>query len=175
MPHAPQVVLADLLRLLVRVRANAAHHVGEVVRGGLVAGLGGVLAVGVVQAYRGVHRHQKRGVGVAVLRRPHDSLRAARARHPDRRVRLLHRQHPGVDDPEVVMGAFPAKRPGPRPGGQHEVVAFLEALAVVVRDVVVGPRLDADAAHYPGDDPAAGNYVRHGHLFGKAHRVVGRR
>ena len=68
-------MLADLLRLFIRIGADTAHHVGEIVRRGLIAIVDGVLAVGVVETHRGVHGHQEGGVGVAEPGGPLDGLR----------------------------------------------------------------------------------------------------
>src|SRR5215813_12167789 len=102
-------MLAQFLRFLVSVSTDATHHVGKIVGSGCVAGHAGMLTIGVVEAHRGIQRYQEGGIGVAVLGGPLDSLRATRARHPDRRVGFLDGQDPGIHDSEVVVLPLPAK------------------------------------------------------------------
>src|SRR5262245_38099232 len=126
MAHAPQIMLAQFLRLLVAVGTDATHHIGKMVGSGFVAGGAGVFTIRVVEAYRGIERHQESGISVTVLGGPLDGLWTARARHPDRRVGFLDRQYPGIHYAEVIVLSLPAKWPWPGPGSQHQIVAFFE-------------------------------------------------
>ena len=107
-----------------------------------------------------------------MLGRPLGRLRAGGAGHPYRRVGLLDGHHPGIDHPEVVVLALPAEGAGGGPGLDDQVVALLEPLPVVDGIAVGGQGLDPCSPHHAGYDPAAGDDVDHGDLFGKADRVL---
>src|SRR5206468_8949042 len=117
-------------------------------------------------------RYQEGHVGVAASAGPHRRLGARGAGDPDGRMWLLQWQAPGVHVAEVVVPAFPAKRPGIRPALQDQIVAFLEALAVVYGVRVGPPGLHAHAAHEAREHAPARDEVRHRELFGHAYRVV---
>src|SRR5881628_3018457 len=129
---------SGLERLRLGLRRDGADQEAEVVGGHGPANRGGALAVVVEQLTRDLERHQKWHVGVAAAPGPHGRLGASGAGSPDGRMRLLERQAPRVDVTEVVVAAFPAKRARLGPALEDEVVALLEALAVV-DGVRVGP------------------------------------
>src|SRR5438477_11926486 len=85
---------------------------------------------------------------------------------------LLERQAPRVHVAEVVVAPLPPERPFRGPAFQDEIVALLEALAVVDRVRVRPPRLDADPAHEAREYAAARDQIRHRELLGHPHRVV---
>src|SRR5690348_15618505 len=59
-----------------------------------------------------LHWRVECNVGIAMLRGPDDRLLAYDARDPDARMRLLHRDRPGVHHPMLVVRAFPAEWSG---------------------------------------------------------------
>ena len=172
MAHAPHESLARFLGLFVGLVDVDADHEGELVRAGFPAVLSGVVTVAAEQLFGPADLGQESGVGVVVLGRPLHGLRTAGPRHPNWRMGLLHRHHPRVHRPVVVVLALPAEGAGRGPGLDYQVVAFFEPLPVVHRVGVVGPGLHADAPDETGNYPAAGDYVQHGDLFGKPWRVV---
>src|SRR4051812_33915634 len=54
----------------------------------------------------------QRDVRIAMLARPDDRFAAEYARDPDAWVGLLERERPRIDDPVLIVGALPPKRPG---------------------------------------------------------------
>ncbi len=51
-------------------------------------------------------------------------------------------------------------------------MAFLKPLPVVVGHRIVRPSLDPNAAHHPGNNASAGDYVGHRDLFSQPYRVI---
>ena len=78
-----------------------------------------------------VHQRPKVHVGIAAARCPDNALRAASAGEPYRGMGLLHRQHPRVDYPVVVVLALPSERARLRPALDNQVVGLLEPFAVL--------------------------------------------
>jgi hypothetical protein len=78
---------------------------------------------------------------------------------------LLDRHHPRVDDPEMKMLPFPAEGPWSRPCFDQEVVAFLEAFAIVHGIGVRCPALNADSPHDAGDHAPARNHIHQRDFF----------
>src|SRR5437588_3027224 len=114
-------------------------------------------------------------IGVASLRHQLDGLRAADARYPDRRMRLLQRPRPRVDIAKEVVLAVPEKRSGFRPGLDDKIERFPEALACEGRVHLIIEILRPTADHHAGDEPAVAHDVEHGELFRHAQgRVVER-
>ena len=134
--------------------------------------LGGGLPVHTEQLLGHVHVRQEGDVGIAVASGPLGGLRAGRAGHPHRRVRLLDGHHPRVDRPVVVVLALPAEGAGRSPRLDQQVVALLEPLPVLHRVHVGGHRLHARPAHHAGYDAPAGDNVNHRNLFRQPHRVL---
>src|SRR5262249_38212319 len=143
----PDEMAAGLERLRLRVGGDRADEEPEVVRGRRPSYLGGALTVELEELAGDLERHQERHVRVAAPARPHRRLRARRAGDPDRRMRPLQRQAPRVHVAEVIVLTLPPERAGLGPALEDQVVALLEALAVVHGVGVGPPLLDADAAH----------------------------
>ena len=169
---ARHVALADFISLFVGVLHVDANQVAQVFRAGFVADGAGVLGVDFLHVLGGLYVGFQEDVGVVMLGAPDQRLRAAGAGNPDRRVRLLHRNLEGVDHAEVVVLALPAPGAGFGPGLHHQVVGFLEPLAVEKRVGVGRQALDAGSPHKSRHQPPAGNHVYLGQLFGQANRVV---
>ena len=85
---------------------------------------------------------------------------------------MLQRHLEGVDHAEVVVLALPTPGAWLCPGFHHQVMGFLEPLAVEQGIGVGGETLNAGAAHEAGDQPAAGNHIYLGQFFGQADGVV---
>src|SRR5215467_4456177 len=142
--HAPDEMPSGLERLRLRLGGDGADEEAEVVRRHGPAHLGGALPIEIEQLARDLERHQERYVRVAAAAGPHRRLWAGGAGNPDGRVWLLERQTPRIDVAEVIVAALPAERARLRPALQDQIVALLEALAVVDRIRVGPPGLDAD-------------------------------
>ena len=120
----------------------------------------------------GVEGAAENEIGDPLLGGPADGLGAEDAGRPDRRMRLLQRQLPRIDDAQMVVLALPAERAGHGPGLLDEVEGFLESLAVIGGIGVGRELLDAGAAHEARDDATARDEIEHRDLLGHAHRIV---
>src|SRR6185369_7382057 len=78
----------------------------------------------------------------------------------------------GVHNAELVVLAFPAKGTGLCPRLDDKVMRFFEALAVVERVGVRLDVLDAAATDETGNEPAAGDHVDDGELFGEVDGAI---
>ena len=90
-------------------------------------------------------------------------------------MRLLIRPRPEVHILNVVVPALEGERPGLGPGAHDQVVRLVEA---VVRESRIHPEsvvLGADAAHEPGNQPAARDHVDHRVLLGDHERMLAQR
>ncbi len=87
-------------------------------------------------------------------------------------MRLLVRPRPHVHILEVIVLALEGERARLGPRLHHEVVRLLEALVRVGRVGAHRVVFGADAAHHAGDQPAAGDAVDHGVLFGDVERML---
>ena len=176
--HAPdagiadQKSLADFGGFLVGILHMDTPKIAEILRAGLVAGLGRGFAVQLGH----LHGHLRVGfeidVGIMMARRPFERLGTADAGDPDRRMGLLQRPFERIHDPEMIMLALPSERAGRGPGLDHEVVRFLEALAIMHRIGVGGPALDTGAAHESRDQPSARDHVDLGQFLGQTQWIV---
>src|SRR5271155_369842 len=108
-----------------------------------------------------LNRQVERDIGITPPRRPHYRLAAGDPGNPDARMRLLQRQHPGVNNSKLVVLALPAPRTRSSPGLNNQVVRFLETCAVKSRVDVGGDRLDSAAADESRYQPALGDHVDH--------------
>ena len=102
-----------------------------------------------------------------------DRFLAADDRHPDRRVRLLHRARPQRDivvRPELAF----VREHLFGPGAGDDVVGFLEAGARLRQRHVVHLVFARDAAGETGDQPAFRQAVEHRQFLGEAQRLMHR-
>ncbi len=102
-----------------------------------------------------------------------DRLLAGDDRHPDRRVRPLHRARPHRDvlvRPELALIGEHLLGPGAR----DDVVGLLEARARLGQRHIVNLVLARDAAREARDQPAVRQAVEHRQLLGKPQRLVQR-
>ena len=108
-----------------------------------------------------------------VLRGELDGFLAADDRHPDFRMRMLHRARPQRDVAirpvfalvgEDVLG----------PGAGDDLVGFLEARARFRECDIVHLVFARNAAGKPGDQPPVGQAVEHRQFFRQAQRLVQR-
>ena len=99
-------------------------------------------------------------------------LQAARARNPDRRVRLLQRARPRIDVAHAVVLAAEGERPRSGPRLDDQIVRFVELLARIGRIDGVGVILGPAAHDHAGDQAPAADHVDHGELLGHARRRV---
>ena len=87
-------------------------------------------------------------------------------------MRRLEGFRPGIHVAILIVLAFPAERPVPRPRVDDEIVRLLEALPVVWWDGIVRDALAAGSAHPAGHQAAAGNHVDGRETFRQPQRVV---
>ena len=111
-------------------------------------------------------------VGIPVFRRPGHRVAAHDPGDPDLRMRRLVGPRPGVHVAIVIVLAFPAERPVPRPCVDDEIVRLLKALPVVWRHGIVRDAFAAGSAHPAGHQAAAGNHVDGCETFRQPQRVV---
>src|ERR1700736_4157960 len=105
-------------------------QVAAVLRARLVPGLERDLVVQLPDLLGRLDRGVERDVGIALLRRPDESLLAQDGGDPNARIGLLQRHRPRIDDAVLVMRALPAERPLARPGANDQIMRLVEALAV---------------------------------------------
>ena len=91
---------------------------------------------------------------------------------PDVRPGLLHRHHPRVHHPVLVVLPFVTEGARLGPALDNQVVGFLEPLPVLRGSNTALEGFHRGAADEAGDDPAAGVAVQHGDLFSHADGVV---
>ena len=101
---------------------------------------------------------------------------AARAGHPDRRVRLLHRPWPEVDLAELEVLPVPREDFLRLPRLQHELEGLAIPLAVLHRGDAVGEvDVHRAAERQPRDEPPTADAVEHAVLLGYPDRRRGGR
>ena len=108
-----------------------------------------------------------------VLRGELDRFLAADDRHPDFRMRALHRARPERDvaiRPEFALVGEDVLGPG----AGDDLVGFLEAGARLRQCDVVHLVFARNAAGKAGDQPPVGQAVEHREFFGQAQRFVQR-
>ncbi len=118
-------------------------------------------------------RRQSRRDADVVLRGELDGFLAADDRHPDLRMRLLHRARPQRDvavRPELALVGEHVLGPG----AGDDFVGFLEAGARFRQGDVVHLVFARNAAGEAGDQPAVRQAVEHRQLFRQAQRLVQR-
>jgi len=106
-----------------------------------------------------------------MLRAPDDGLRAQQAGNPNRRMRLLQRQRPWIDETIMEMLALVAPWAGLRPCLDDEVVRLVEQLAVEARIRIGRELFAARSAHPSGDKPSARDHVDHREFLGQPQRI----
>src|SRR5439155_26005989 len=132
-----------------------------IVRTAPEAGLSRRVVVDLPDLLRPLDRRVQRDVGIAVLRRPDDRLGADHARDPYPRVGLLQRYRPRVDDAVLVMSAFPAEWPLPRPRRDDQIVRLLETVAVEGWVDAGGELLLSATTYKAGDQAPFRDHVDH--------------
>ena len=148
------------------------QHIAKVLRPRFVAVHPGRVPVNILHIAESVGNDAQVKVGIVMLGAPRRRFRAAGARYPDGRMRLLQRHLERIDLAEVVMLPLPAERPRRSPGFHHQVMGFLKPLPVINRVAVGGPAFGAAAAHKAGDEAAARDAVDFRQLLGQPQRVV---
>src|SRR5271156_492319 len=169
---AEHIHLRDLARFLVGLGYVYLLQIAEILRTDLVTFLRGGVAIEIPEVNRGLEERRQRDVRVAMLRAPFDGFRAQQTGNPDRRMRLLERQTPRIDEPIVKVFAFISKRAGLGPRLDDDFVSLVEELTVE-GGIGVGRELLAAAAADPSaDQAAAGNHVDDSQLLGQAERIT---
>src|SRR5271154_5390702 len=169
---AKHIHLRDLARLLVGLGNVHLLQIAEVLGTDLVTFLRGRVAIEIPEVNRGLEERRQRHVRIAMLRAPFDRFRAQQTWDPDRRVRLLERQTPRIDEPVVKVFAFIAERAGLGPRLDYDFVSFVEELAIK-GGIGVGRELLAAAAADPStDQAAAGDHIDDPQFLGQAQRIT---
>src|ERR1700730_17229057 len=166
---------AEFLGFLFSLSHDHVLKIAEVFRAGFIALLRRHLAIQVPQFRSGRQCGTKPEVRVAMLRAPDDCLRAENARDHDWRMWLLIRPYTWIDEAVVEVFAFPAKRTGPRPRRQDQIMRLVEHLAVVSRVGVIEDLLAAGPTHPSGNQAPMRDTVDRREFFRDAQRVLERR
>ena len=148
------------------------QHIAKVLRPRFVAVPPRRVPVNVLHIAESVRNDAQVEVGIMMFGAPRRRFRAARARYPDGRMRLLQRHLERIDLAEVVVFPLPAERPRRSPGFHHQVMSFLKPLPVINRVAVRRPAFGAAAAHKSRHQPPPGNAVNFRQLLSQPQRVV---
>src|SRR5208283_406740 len=127
---AEQMASAKRVGLRLGLRNLDVLQIAEVLRTGEVTLLRRDIAVDIPQLDGRLQAGAEAEVEIAMPRAPFDRFRTEHARNPDGRARLLIRGHPRINEAIVEILALPAERTRPRPGGEDNVMRFVEELAV---------------------------------------------
>src|SRR3984893_3560011 len=104
-----------------------------------------------------------------------DRGRAARARDPDRGVRLLDRPWPEIDHGQLIMPAVPGENFLGLPRLEHQRERFTVALALLERhDTIRDGGIGRQSGREARNEPPAADAVEHGVFLGDARWRTGR-
>ena len=168
----PHELARILDRLLLGLRHVTANQIAALLGSGLIADPFGSLVVELPDLLTVLDGRVQDDVGVTVLSRPDDRLPADHAGDPDAWMGLLQGQHPGVDDPELIVIPLPAEWPGLGPRLDDQVVRLHKPLTVVGRVGICGQGFHPTPADEARDQPPLRDHIDHGQFFGQPYRIV---
>src|SRR5689334_9520595 len=121
----------QLLRFLLGFGDKDLLQIAEVLAAGGITLFRGCIAIEIPQFYSRRECGTEADIGITMLGAPDHRLGANHAGNPDRRMRFLVRQRPRIHKAIGEMLTLPSKRSLARPGSQHQIVSFVEVLAIV--------------------------------------------